>query len=157
MRILSLMFFQRPQMTENVCTNVWWYWLLVKIDNCNYNILNSCPTQGRVKGWDAVKPLYYRSMCSKGASRPRLMHHHKGEWNETKCRWVWRNGGMKFVVGKNGRNPVKNLPRPRFVHHETHIKGPRRVLGTPAVQGERLTACATRSPITVITIYNLKM
>ena len=51
---------------------------------------------------------------------------------------------MKFVVGENGRNPAKNLPRPRFVHHETHMEGPRRELGTPAVGGERLTACATR-------------
>ena len=42
---------------------------------------------------------------------------------------------MKFVVGKNERNPVKNLPRPRFVHHETHMEGPRRELGTPAVGG----------------------
>ena len=33
---------------------------------------------------------------------------------------------MKFVVGENGRNPVKNLSRPRFVHHETHMEGPRR-------------------------------
>ena len=58
------------------------------------NILNSCPTQGRVEGWDAMKPLYYRSVSSKGAGRPRLMHHHKGGWNETKwMRWVWRNGG----------------------------------------------------------------
>ena len=53
---------------------------------------------------------------------------------------------MKFVVGENGRNPEKNLPRPRFVHHETHMEGPRRKLGTPAVGGERLTACATRPP-----------
>ena len=53
---------------------------------------------------------------------------------------------MKFVVGENGRNPVKNLPRPRFVHHETHMEGPRRELGTPAVGGERLTACATKPP-----------
>ena len=51
---------------------------------------------------------------------------------------------MKFVVGENGRNPEKNLPRPRLVHHETHMEGPRRELGTPAVGGERLTACATR-------------
>ena len=110
-------------------------------------ILNSCPTQGRVKGWDAMKPLYYRSVSSKGAGRPRLMHHHKGWWNETKwMRWVWRNGGMKFVVGEYGRNPEKNLPRPRFVHHETHMEGPRRELWTPAVGGERLTACATRPP-----------
>ena len=56
------------------------------------------------------------------------------------------NGGMKLVVGENGRNPVKNLPRPRFVHHETHMEGPRRELGTPAVGGKCLTACATRPP-----------
>ena len=55
---------------------------------------------------------------------------------------------MKFVVGENGRNPVQNLPRPRFVHHETHMEGPRRELGTLAVVGERLTACATRPPET---------
>ena len=42
--------------------------------------------------------------------------------------------------------PRENLPRPRFVHHETHMEGPRRELGTPAVGGERLTACATRPP-----------
>ena len=87
-----------------------------------------------------MKPLYYSSVSSKGAGRPHLTHHHKGGLNETKCiRWVWRNGGMKFVIGENGRNPVKNLPRPRFVHHETHMEGPRRELGTPAVGGERLT------------------
>ena len=50
------------------------------------------------------------------------------------------------MVGENGRNPVKNLPRPHFVHHETHMEGPRCELGTPAVGGERLTACATRPP-----------
>ena len=95
-----------------------------------------------------MKPLYYRSVSSKGASRPRLMHHHKGWWNETKwMRWVWRNGGIKFVVGENGRNPEKNLPRPRFVHHETDMEGPRCELGTPAVGGEHLTACATRPPL----------
>ena len=41
--------------------------------------------------------------------------------------------------GKKGRNPEKNLPRPRFVHHETDMEWPRRELGTPAVGGERLT------------------
>ena len=51
------------------------------------------------------------------------------------------------MVGENGRNPVKNLPRPRFVHHETHMEEPRRELGTPAVGGERLTACVTRPPL----------
>ena len=64
-------------------------------------------------------------------------------WNETKwMRWVWRNGGMKFVVGEHRRNPEKNLPRPRFVHQETHMDWPRRELGTPAVGG----ANATRPP-----------
>ena len=94
-----------------------------------------------------MKPLYYRSVSSKGAGRPRLTHHHKGWWNETKwMRWVWRNGGMKFVAGENGKSPEKYLPRTRFVHHETHMEWPRRDLGTPAVGGERLTACATRPP-----------
>ena len=51
---------------------------------------------------------------------------------------------MKFVVGENGKNREKNLPRPCFVHHETHMEGPRHELGTPAVGGKRLTACATR-------------
>ena len=51
------------------------------------------------------------------------------------------------MVGENGRNPVKNLPRPRFIHHETHMEGPKHELGTPAVGGEHLTACATRPPI----------
>ena len=45
------------------------------------NIRNSCPTQGRVEGWDAMKPLYYRSVSSKGAGRPRLTHRHRGWWN----------------------------------------------------------------------------
>ena len=65
-------------------------------------------------------------------------------------RWVWRNGGMKFVPEENGRNPEKNLPRASFVHHETHMEWPRRELGTPAMGGERLTACATRPPKTII-------
>ena len=47
---------------------------------------------------------------------------------------------MKFVVGENGRNPVKNLSRPRFVHHETHMEGPRRELGTPGVGGVQFRA-----------------
>ena len=61
---------------------------------------------------------------------------------------------MKFAVGENGRNPEKTLPRPRFVYHETHMEGPRRELGTPAVGGERLTACATRPPFSIINTGN---
>ena len=56
---------------------------------------------------------------------------------------------MKCVVRENER-PEKNLPKPSFVHHETHMEGPRRELGTPAVGGERLTASATRPPLIII-------
>ena len=62
---------------------------------------------------------------------------------------------MKFMVGENGRNPVKNLPKPRFVHHENHMEGPRRELESPAVGGERLTACATRPPNMIFNTLNL--
>ena len=62
------------------------------------------------------------------------------KWNEMDEMSVEKNGGMKFVVGENVRNPEKNLPRSRFVHHETYMERPRRELGTPAVGGERLTA-----------------
>ena len=60
---------------------------------------------------------------------------------------------MKFVVGENWRNPEKNLHRPRFVHHETHMEWPRRELRTPAVGGERLTACTMRPPLILTISY----
>ena len=60
--------------------------------------------------------------------------------------WMWRNCGMKFVVGENRRNPEKNLPRTRFIHHETNMKWPRLEIGTPAVGGGRLTAWVTGPP-----------
>ena len=67
----------------------------------------------------------------KNAGWPR-MSYQRGwwkKWNEMKwMRWGWRNGGIKFVAG---RNPKKNFPRPRFVLHETHMERPRRELGTP--------------------------
>ena len=79
-----------------------------------------------------MKPLYYRSVSSKGAGRPRLTHHHKGWWNETKwMRRVWRNGGMKFVVGENGRNPREKPtqtpfrpPRTLYGGTETRTRDP---------------------------------
>ena len=113
----------------------------------NINILNSCPTQGRVEGWYAMKSHII------GPWVPRVPADHawciitrademkRNGWDE-----CGENGGMIFVVGENGRNPEKNLPRPRFVHHETHMEWPRRELGTPAVGGEHLTACAMRLP-----------
>ena len=61
-------------------------------------------------------------------------------------RWVWRNGGMKFIVGENERSPEINLARLRFVHHETPMEWPKCELGTPAMEGERLSAWATEPP-----------
>ena len=47
------------------------------------------------------------------------------------------------VCGRGKREKPREKPTQlRFVHHETHMEGPRRELGTPAVGGERLTACA---------------
>ena len=40
---------------------------------------------------------------------------------------------MKFLAGKNGRNPERNLTRLPFVHNETHMEGPRRELGIIAM------------------------
>ena len=60
---------------------------------------------------------------------------------------------MKFVVGETKTNSEKNLPRLRFVHHNTHMESPRRELGTPAVEGERLTFCTMKSPIIVVVVF----
>ena len=46
---------------------------------------------------------------------------------------------MRFLVGKNGRNSEKNLPRVRFVHQETRREWPRRELVIPAVEDKPLT------------------
>ena len=53
---------------------------------------------------------------------------------------------MKFVAGENWRNPEKNLPKLCFVHHKTHMEGPRCELGTPAAGDEHLTTCAMEPP-----------
>ena len=114
----------------------------------SYKMLNSCPTQDRVEGWDAMKPLYCRSVNSKGAGRPHPTHHHKSWWNEMKRNgWVCRNSGMKFVARENGRNTEINLPRLRCVHQETHMEWPRHEPGTTAVGSERITAYTTRPPV----------
>ena len=129
-----------------VSSNLFSYFLIIFFQFGN-NIPNSCPTQGRVEGWDAMKSLYWRSVSNKGAGRPRLSYHHRGWRNEMKLmRWVWGNDGMKCVLGEKWRNLEKNLSRPRFVHHQTHMEWPRRELGTPAMGEECLIACAMRSP-----------
>ena len=77
---------------------------------------------GPGQGMRCDEPLYWRSVNSKDAGQPCLSHHHRGWWNEMKWMgWVWRNGQMKFVVGENGTNPERNLPRLHFVHHETYM------------------------------------
>ena len=70
--------------------------------------LNSWPTKGRIEGRDAMKPLCWRSVESKDAGRPSLTHHYRSGWNDNGTKWircVWRNGRMKFVVGKTGETP----------------------------------------------------
>ena len=81
------------------------------------------------------------------------VRHRAESMDEMGCSpFIWRsfnrqpNGGMKFVAGENGRNSEKNLPRLRFVHHETQMEWRRRKLGTSVVGGERLTACSTETP-----------
>ena len=68
------------------------------------------------------------------------------KWNEMEEMNVekWWNE----ICGRGKREKPREKPtQPRFVNHETHMEGPRRELGTPAVGGERLTACATRPPV----------
>ena len=86
--------------------------------------------------------------CDKGQLVARMPADHA--WctitgaDETKwMRRVWKNGGMKYVARKNGRNVEEKPTQSRFFHDETHLEWPRRKLETPAVVGERLTACVT--------------
>ena len=113
--------------------------MIINLITINNNILNSCPTQGRVEGWVAMKPFYWRSVNCMDADRPFPDALYQGQMkcNETKwMRWVWENGGMKFVAGENGRNPEKNLHRLRFVYHEIHMEWPTRKFGLPSVGGK---------------------
>ena len=48
-----------------------------------------------LKFWSALKPQMYIR---------------KTKW----MKWVWRNGGMKFVIGENGRNPEKKPTQTPF-------------------------------------------
>ena len=105
-----------------------------------------------------MKPLYWRSVNSKYANYAYCTITGTDEinWNEMNDMSVekWWND----ICGRGKREkPEKTLPRPRFVHHETHIEWPRRELGTPAVRGKRLTACATRPPIKYLNIQNYRI
>ena len=73
-----------------------------------------------------------KSLNIKDSGWPCLMHHHRGEWNETQwTRRVWRNGGMKFVArGKQEKpqeKPTRILfrpPRNSHVMTETRTRDP---------------------------------
>ena len=101
-----------------------------------------------------MKPLYWRTVNSYDVGRPRLTHHPKGA--RSKVKWamcLWKNGGIKFFVGENGRIPEKNLPRLRFVYHK---QWPRRELVTTAVGSERLTAYAAQPSSLVHTLLHFE-
>ena len=99
--------------------------------------------------------LYWRFVISKDADRLRLSHHQGRlmKWNGTKwMRWAWTKGGLNFEERENGRNPKKNLPILRSVHHIglIHLEWSRRELHTPEVEGEELTICAIEHPFLMI-------
>ena len=48
--------------------------------------------------------------------------------------------GIKLLVRENGRNFEKNLPGPRFVHHETHMRVTEMRTRYPRGKGERLSS-----------------
>ena len=120
------------------------------------NILNSCPTQSRVEVRDAMKPLYYRTVSSKGAGRPRLTHHHKGWWNGTKwMRWVFEKWWNE-ICGRGKREKPREKPT------QTPFRPPRNPHGVtetrtrdPSGGSERLTACATRPLDNLIKPWNI--
>ena len=107
------------------------------------NILNSCPTQGWIEGWDAMNSLYWRSVNNKDTC---LTHRHRDGWNE------WEKWWSEVCCEENWRNPKRNLHRPHFVHHETHMEWPRHTLWSLVVGGEN---CATVSPLKFSVNYNL--
>ena len=61
--------FSTCRSSSNVCLMI----KTITVWPMNKNI-TSCPTQGRVERWDAIKPLYWRSANSKYAGRPRVTH-----------------------------------------------------------------------------------
>ena len=119
---------------------VWYCWFK--------NTLNSCLTQGQIKGWDVMKPLFIE-----GLRIARMPADHAwravigaDEMNEVSVEKWWND-----ICGRgNGRNPEKNPPRLSFVHHETHIEWPRRELWTPAVGAQHLTVWSMESPRMVL-------
>ena len=122
---MNLFYWRSVNETENAWRNItgWMKW-----NETKRNYWDECGKWNEfIRGENernAMNPCYWRSVNSKDAGRPWLTHHHRGgRKNWTKwMRWVWRNDEMNFMAEENGRNSVKNLPRLRFVHHETHME-----------------------------------
>ena len=122
-----------------------------------FNLLHflwiSSTTQGRVEGWDSMKPLHWRPVNIKDADHACriIIVADEMKWNEMNemSMGKWWN---EIRGRENGRNPEKKLTRSRFVHHETYMEWSRRKLGTLAAGGERLTGCATGLPAFLVRI-----
>ena len=115
--------------------------ILLFINSCKlfFNLLNSCPTQGLVRGWNVMNSLHWRSVNSKDVGPLCLSHHPRSRQNE------WNKHGemveWNLWQGQNGRNHEKNLPRLWFIHHVTHMEWSGRKLRTPAVEGKLTNSC----------------
>ena len=96
--------------------------------------------QDRVEGWDAMKPLYWMSVISNDGGRAHLSHHHRGGWDELKevSMEKWWNEICRREKREKHREKHTQTPiRPP----QNHMEWPRCEFGTPAMGGERLTAC----------------
>ena len=82
-----------------------------------------------------MKLLYWRSVNSKGAGRPRLSHHHRGWWkemNETSVEKWWHEICGRGKREKSRDKHSQTLLRPL----RNHMDCPRCELGTPAQRWE---------------------
>ena len=86
---------------------------------------------GPIEGWDAFKPLYWRSVNSKDSGRPCLKHHHRGVWNGIKrnewnecgemVKWNLWQGKWEKPLEKPTQAP---FPPSRNLHGETRTWDP---------------------------------
>ena len=67
-----------------------------------------------------MKSLYWRAVISKDAVRPRLTHHHRGEWNETKM-WNVICGRVKRKNPREKRTQSPFRPLRQFSSTRTRV------------------------------------